>query len=117
MQFKDIIGNYELKNQLINSVENNRLSHSQLFLGNPGGSKLAIAIAFAQYINCTRKTTSDSCGECQSCVKYNRLTHPDLHLVFPVLSIHEKGIKMIMTNSYHCSAKEKKELNIVLIMT
>ena len=98
MQFKDIIGNYKLKNQLINSVESNRLSHSQLFLGKPGGQKLAITIAFAQYINCIRKTTSDSCGECQSCVKYNRLTHPDLHLVFPVLSIN--GIKKVVSDNF-----------------
>ena len=98
MQFKDVIGNDELKNQLINSVENNRLSHSQLFLGNSGGSKLAIAIAFAQYINCIRKTTSDSCGECQSCVKYNMLTHPDLHLVFPVLSLN--GIKKVVSDNF-----------------
>ena len=98
MQFKDVIGNCEFKTQLINSVENNRLSHSQLFLGKSGGSKLAVAIAFAQYINCIRKTTSDSCGECQSCVKYSMLTHPDLHLVFPVLSIN--GIKKVVSDNF-----------------
>mgnify|MGYP001197466576 CR=1 FL=1 len=83
MKLKDIIGNTELKTQLINSVENNRLSHSQLFLGKPGGPKLAIAIAFAQYINCTNKTASDSCGECQSCMKYNRLISSRLTSSFP----------------------------------
>ena len=98
MKFKDIIGNTELKTQLINSVENNRLSHSQLFLGKSGGPKLAIAFAFAQYINCTNKTTSDSCGECQSCMKYSRLIHPDLHLVFPVLSIN--GIKKVVSDNF-----------------
>tara|TARA_B110000495_G_scaffold193676_1_gene199115 strand:- start:187 stop:1341 length:1155 start_codon:yes stop_codon:yes gene_type:complete len=98
MKFKDIIGNTDLKTRLINSVENNRLSHSQLFLGKSGGPKLAIAIAFAQYINCTNKTTSDSCGECQSCMKYNRLIHPDLHLIFPVLSIN--GIKKVISDNF-----------------
>ncbi|MDC0201631.1 hypothetical protein OAJ56_00145 [Flavobacteriales bacterium] len=98
MKFKDIIGNNELKKQLINSVENNRLSHSQLFLGPAGGPKLTVAIAFAQYINCTNKVNSDSCGECHSCVKYNLLTHPDLHLVFPVLSIN--GIKKAVSDNF-----------------
>jgi DNA polymerase-3 subunit delta' len=98
MQFKDIIENNELKKQLINSVENNRLSHSQLFLGSAGGPKLAVVIAFAQYINCTNKVNSDSCGECHSCVKYNLLTHPDLHLVFPVLSI--SGIKKVVSDNF-----------------
>jgi len=98
MKFKNIIGNNELKKQLINSVENNRLSHSQLFLGPAGGPKLTVAIAFAQYINCTNKVNSDSCGECHSCVKYNLLTHPDLHLVFPVLSI--SGIKKVVSDNF-----------------
>lgn len=104
MKFKDIIGNTELKTQLINSVENNRLSHSQLFLGKSGGPKLAFAFAFAQYINCTNKTTSDSCGECQSCMKHNKLIHPDLHLVFPVLLIN--GIKKAVSDNF---AKEFRQ--------
>ena len=29
--------------------------------------------------------TIDSCGKCKSCVKYEKLIHPDLHFVFPVI--------------------------------
>ena len=98
MQFKDIIGNNQTKKHLVNSLKKNRLSHSQLFLGKEGGPKLAIAIAFAQYINCTNKLNSDSCGQCNSCLKYNLLIHPDLHLVFPVLSI--RGIKKVVSDHF-----------------
>ena len=55
MLFKEIEGNKEIKNQLISSVLNNRVSHSQLFLGGKGSAKLAIAIAFAQFINCSNR--------------------------------------------------------------
>ena len=89
MRFKEIIGNEKVKENLIKSVKNNRLAHSHLFLGSTGSSKLALAIAFAQYINCTDKIEEDSCGKCDSCVKYNQLIHPDLHLIFPVLSIRK----------------------------
>tara|TARA_B110000459_G_scaffold175325_1_gene198634 strand:- start:1150 stop:2310 length:1161 start_codon:yes stop_codon:yes gene_type:complete len=88
MRFKDILGNTDFKNTLINSVENNRLSHSQLFLGGSGSSKLALAISFAQYINCKKKSKNDSCGECDSCIKHANLSHPDLILIFPVLTIN-----------------------------
>ena len=98
MQFKDIIGNNQTKKHLVNSLKQNRLSHSQLFLGKEGSPKLAIAIAFAQYISCTNKLKSDSCGQCNSCLKYNLLIHPDLHLVFPVLSI--RGIKKVVSDHF-----------------
>ena len=92
MQFKDIVGQQEIKDRLIKSVINNKVSHAQLFFGTEGVGKLAIAIAYAQYINCTNKTETDSCGECSSCKKYNKLMHPDLHFVFPVVKIGSKEV-------------------------
>ena len=87
MLFKDIIGNTTIKKQLIEAVKNNRISHAQLFSGNSGSGKLALALAYAQYLNCENKTNNDSCDACISCLKYKNLSHPDLHLVFPVLKI------------------------------
>ena len=87
MLFKDIIGNNTIKKQLIEAVKNNRISHAQLFSGNSGSGKLALALAYAQYLNCENKTNNDSCDTCLSCLKYKNLSHPDLHLVFPVLKI------------------------------
>lgn len=83
MQFKDIIGHYEVKKHLINSVKNNRVSHAQLFLGPEGSGSLALAIAYAQYVNCQNKQAEDSCGACSSCHKYQKLIHPDLHFSYP----------------------------------
>jgi len=85
MLFKDIIGHKEIKQKLINSVKNNRISHAQLFLGKAGTGKLSLAIAYAQYVACTNKTDDDSCGVCKSCKKYSKLVHPDLHFVYPVV--------------------------------
>ena len=87
MLFKDIIGNNTIKKQLIEAIKNNRISHAQLFSGNSGSGKLALALAYAQYLNCENKTNNDSCDTCPSCLKYKNLSHPDLHLVFPVLKI------------------------------
>ncbi len=86
MQFKDIIGQDYIKNKLISTVKENRVSHAQLFLGPEGSGKLALAIAYAQYISCTDKKNDDSCGVCNSCIKYNKLIHPDLHFYFPTAS-------------------------------
>ena len=83
MQFKSIIGQKALINKLITGYNENRIAHTQLFLGNEGSGALAIAIAFAQFLVCTNKSANDSCGVCPSCVKFEKLVHPDLHFYFP----------------------------------
>ena len=89
MLFNEIIGNNSVKKQLIEAVRNNRISHAQLFYGKSGSAKLALALGYAQFLNCEYRTTVDSCGICSSCLKFNNLSHPDLHLVIPVLKTKE----------------------------
>ncbi|OQC45742.1 MAG: DNA polymerase III subunit delta' [Bacteroidetes bacterium ADurb.Bin028] len=93
MKFEEILGQSEIKEKLIQSYMNNRVSHSYLFFGTAGSGKLGLAIAFAQYLSCTNKQENDSCGQCPSCKKYEKLIHPDLHFVFPVIT--EAGKKKI----------------------
>ena len=83
MLFSEIVGHDDLKKRLIQSVNENRVAHAQLFVGTEGSGKMALAIAYAQYINCQNRTESDSCGVCPSCKKYMSLSHPDLHFIFP----------------------------------
>ncbi len=83
MQFKSIIGQQEVKNKLLNTFNQKRVAHTQLFLGPEGNGSLALAIAFAQYVNCRNRTETDSCGTCPSCVKFQKFAHPDLHCFFP----------------------------------
>jgi DNA polymerase-3 subunit delta' len=90
MKFADIIGQEKIKQQLVKSVENKKLSHALMFLGSEGNGALALAIAFAQYVNCENKTGSDSCGECPSCAKSSKYAHPDIHYSFPVIKKETK---------------------------
>ncbi|MBC7418350.1 MAG: hypothetical protein H7325_09365 [Pedobacter sp.] len=83
MQFKDIVGQEKIKQHLLQTVKENRMSHAQLFLSPLGSGAFALAIAYAQYINCLDKKADDSCGICTSCTKYQKLIHPDLHFSYP----------------------------------
>lgn len=85
MFFKEVIGQQATKQRLIQSVTEERVSHAQLFAGPEGSGKLALALAYAQYVSCTNRRGDDSCGECPSCKKIRKLIHPDLHFVFPVI--------------------------------
>lgn len=91
MQFKDIEGQQVLSNRLTEIIDSGRVSHAQMFLGPTASGSLALAIAYAQYLNCENRQhypegselRADSCGECPSCRKYRQLMHSDLHFIFP----------------------------------
>lgn len=84
MQFKDIVGQPEVKKRLLKAYTEKRIPHAMIFTGPSGTGKLAMAIAFAQLVCCQNPTENDSCGTCPSCKKYSKIIHPDLHFAFPV---------------------------------
>ncbi len=121
MQFKNIIGQKEVKHQLKELVQKNRLSHALLFLGREGSGALPLAIAFAQYVLCEKVTPkakpenvislfgeeepeilptnlADSCGQCASCNKATQLIHPDLHFSYPALKKDSNHAKVLSTD-------------------
>jgi DNA polymerase-3 subunit delta' len=108
MQFSDVIGHNELKKRLIDEVNQNRISHAQLYLGKMGHGGLAIALAFVQYLFCKDKRSDDSCGVCDNCRRVSTAQHPDLHFTFPVvqtlgkLSNHFIGVwrEQLVENPY-----------------
>ncbi len=100
MLFKEIIGQKEVKQQLIYNVKNQRVSHAQLFVGNDGSGVLPMAIAYAQYILCTNKQESDSCGNCPSCKKFKTLSHPDVQFTAPVVNISKNSERGTTLDDY-----------------
>ena len=124
MQFENVIGQKVVKEQLVQLVQHNRLSHALLFLGKEGAGALSLATAFAQYIVCEKvngkslaqqsgsslfgeettpsspdqlQTLIDSCGLCPSCLKARQLIHPDIHFSYPVIT-KKNGDKPISTD-------------------
>ena len=79
MEFSEILGQTHLKNHLMKSTDNGRISHAQLFIGKEGSGTLPIAIAYAQYILCHGSKDLESCN-----LRCSKLMHPDLHFAFPV---------------------------------
>ena len=94
MFFKDVIGQDAAKQRLIQEVQEGRIPHAQLFCGPAGVGKLPLAMAYARYICCPNRTETDACGTCPSCVKWNKLVHPDVHFVFPIVK-SAKGKKEV----------------------
>lgn len=83
MQFKDVIGQQELKQALIKEVISGSVSHAKLLHGKAGYGGLALSLAYVQFLFCAQRSETDSCGQCPSCLKVSHLQHPDLHFSFP----------------------------------
>ena len=90
MFFRDVIGQDEAKQRLIREAKEGKIAHARLFCGPEGIGKLPLAIAYARYLSCQNPGVNDACGTCPNCMKYNKLAHPDLHFVFPVIKIKSK---------------------------
>jgi DNA polymerase III subunit delta' len=104
VHFSQIIGHEETKELLLKSVKQNHVAHAQLFLGKEGSANLALALAYATYINCEQKQPYDSCGTCGSCVKMNKLVHPDFNFVMPVTST--KNVKEALSHKFMSEWRE-----------
>ena len=118
MLLSEVIGHEKLKQQLVEMVQHQRLSHAILFVGPEGAGALPLAIAFAQYIVSLPNSNVNAAGgdlfgapepaipkvyspeEIAALPAYHRasqLMHPDLHFSFP--SITEKpGSKNLSAN-------------------
>lgn len=102
--FKDVVGQEEIKKQLISTAKEGKAAHAQLFCGNEGIGKFSLALAYAQYLNCLNPGDDDACGVCSSCVKYHNLAHPDLHFVFPI--VQKKQQKKEVCDDYLAEWRE-----------
>lgn len=108
MLFKDVIGQNEVKQQLVEMVQHNRLSHALLFLGREGSGGLPLAMAFAEYVSLlpskapeesslfgepvevklpSTPNEADAWTQKQSSFsKAEQLVHPDIHFSYPVVT-------------------------------
>ena len=123
MLFKDVIGQKEVKQQLVEMIGHNRLSHALLFLGREGSGALPLAMAFAQYVSLLPVENKNSSQEVSlfgepveiklpstpdeadnwmmkqaSFHKAEDLVHPDIHYSYPVSSISAAFNEGIFTN-------------------
>ncbi|WP_353078148.1 DNA polymerase III subunit delta' [Flavobacterium sp.] len=99
MLFKDILGQDHIKNYLITTANAGRIPHAQLFIGPEGSGTLPMAMAYAQYILCNNSEGENTTGNSACNLKFEHISHPDMHFVYPITSTDEvKGDSVVSTN-------------------
>jgi len=109
MTFGQIIGQNRTKSFLRQLAHRERVPHALLLLGSTGSGSLALALAFAQLLQCenalrsnqanaadlapvnqstdqpVNQVADDACGICSACRKAAQFAHPDIHFSFPTI--------------------------------
>jgi len=80
MRFSDILGHEKPLNIINAYMESSRFSGGYIFSGPEGIGKKTVAKIIAQKLNCTAQSDRP-CGNCSSCLKMEKLQHPDLHII------------------------------------
>jgi DNA polymerase-3 subunit delta' len=98
MQFSEILGQESIKKQLLKSASDNRVAHAQLFIAPEGSGALPLAIAYAQYLICNNLSENNSAENRVCNLKFDSITHPDLHFVFP--TVNTEKLKKAKSGDY-----------------
>lgn len=96
MALIDIIGHERPLKILRGCIRKGKIPHAFLFSGEEGIGKKLVAINFAKVLNCTGSRndlfnaisaengfTEDCCDACSSCIKADKMIHPDIISVVP----------------------------------
>lgn len=81
-KFNEIIGHEDIINYLQSVIELKKVFHTYIIEGEKGIGKKLMANTFAKTLQCENKGT-EPCNQCNSCVKYDTLNHPDVIYVNP----------------------------------
>jgi len=85
MRFDQILGQERAVATLRATLREGRIPNAYLFEGPWGVGKTRTALALAAALVC-RTGSDEACGVCPACVRAGRFQHPDVRMLFPVMS-------------------------------
>ncbi|MBI4278614.1 MAG: DNA polymerase III subunit delta' [Armatimonadetes bacterium] len=81
MPFVEVVGQDHAILLLREAMRADRVAHAYAFIGPSGVGRTAVALAFAQLLNCERRGTMEACGACGPCRKIREGIHPDVRVI------------------------------------
>ena len=92
MNWEDIVGQQKIISHLKDTIQEERVSHAQLFIGEEGYGVFPLALAYVRAI--LEKENP------QATQKVEHLNHLDLHFSFPVFTENKKSLSQRLYNEF-----------------
>lgn len=113
MSLKNVLGQKQITELLMNSLYNNRISHAYIFSGQKGVGKEKMALEFAKALNCLTNI-NDACNQCSNCKKITHHNHQDVILIEQEgNSIKIDQIRQLQKNLLYKAAGSKYKVFII----
>jgi DNA polymerase-3 subunit delta' len=92
LRWNRLVGQERVKGVLGGAFRGGALGHAYLFCGERGVGKFSAAVDLAMAVLCRGAGEERPCGECPSCRKVMAYSHPDFHVIMPLVlqAAHKK---------------------------
>ena len=109
--FSAVMGQSQVSRFLAQAQEEGRLSQAYLFVGPVGSGKTEMAAALAKALLCP----SGGCGTCDTCMRIQRSTHPDVHWIEPegVSTYRVEQIQQLKSDAAQTPIRANRKIFII----